>query len=211
MPARQATRVHCSLPSRHIPLSRSSPALGLLAGSRRRMNDRSAEAGRTRRSRISRSTCFVAGNPRMTCWALSLGDCANGLSREHYISDGIFDDVFLTVVGLPWCRHEPRKIALKSAVAKILCEKHNSALSPFDSEAANLSKFLVSHVYRQPLVDSSVKLQGKLLEKWALKTFLNLGYLRALHREQRNAINPPESLVRYVFPASHMLRRPFRA
>lgn len=135
----------------------------------------------------------------MKCWASSLRDCANGMSREHYVSDGIFDGQSITAIGLTWCRDEPRTISLNSAVAKILCGKHNSALSDFDSEAAKLSRFLVSDVYRQPSVEASIKLNGRLLEKWALKTFLNLGYLRALHREQPNAIEPPESLISYIY------------
>jgi hypothetical protein len=121
------------------------------------------------------------------------------MSREHYVSDGIFDGESITAFGLEWCRDEPRTISLKSAVAKILCAKHNSALSDFDGEAARLSKFLVSEVYRQPTVEARVKINGRLLEKWALKTFFNLGYLRALHREQPNAIEPPDSLIRYLY------------
>lgn len=135
----------------------------------------------------------------MKCWASTLGDCAYGMSREHYVSDGIFDGESITAFGLEWCRDEPRTIALKRAVAKILCAKHNSALSDFDGEAARLSKFLVSEVYLQPTVEASIKINGHLLEKWALKTFLNLGYLRALHRDQSNPIEPPDSLIRYLY------------
>ena len=134
----------------------------------------------------------------MRCWASCLGDCGNGSSREHYVSDGIFDGESVTVVGLPWCRDEPRTVGLSSAVANILCSTHNSALSDFDNEAAKLSKFLVK-AYRHPQRGDSVSLNGYLLEKWALKTFLNLGYLQALHRDQSNPIEPPESLVRYLY------------
>lgn len=135
----------------------------------------------------------------MSCWASVLGNCAGGFSREHYVSEGVFDGQPITVYGLEWCRDEPRTISLKSAVAKILCGRHNSDLSDFDSEASRLSKFLVSEVYRQPSSRASIKLNGRHLEKWALKTFFNLGYLRALHREQPNPIQPAESLVRYLY------------
>ena len=133
------------------------------------------------------------------CWATVLGDCADGRSREHYVSDGIFDGELVTAVGLPWCREKPVTIGLKSAVAKILCAKHNAALSPFDAEAAKLSRFLQTNVLDQPLVESSITLQGRLIEKWATKTFFNLGYIRGLHREQPNRLDPPPHLVRYIF------------
>lgn len=133
------------------------------------------------------------------CWASILGACARGESREHYISDGIFDGESVTAVGLPWCRDEPVTIGMKSAVAKILCGKHNSALSEFDSEAAKLSRFLVNNVLDEPLTESTISLNGRLLEKWALKTFFNLGYIRGLHREQPNRLDPPAHLVRHLF------------
>lgn len=133
------------------------------------------------------------------CWASVLRDCAEGTSREHYISDGIFDGQQVTAVGLSWCRHEPKTIGLQSAVAKILCGRHNSALSPFDKEAGKLSHFLQMNVLHQPLIESAISLNGRLLEKWALKTFLNLGYIRGLHREQPNRLEPRPDLVRYIY------------
>ncbi len=133
------------------------------------------------------------------CWASILEDCARGASREHYISDGIFDGESVTAVGLPWCRDKPVTIGLKRAVAKVLCGKHNSALSEFDAEAAKLSRFLATNVLDQPLTESAITLQGRLLEKWALKTFLNLGYIRGLHREQPNRLESPLEIVRYIF------------
>lgn len=133
------------------------------------------------------------------CWASVLRDCARGSSREHYISDGIFDGQQVTAIGLSWCRHVPMTIGLKSAVAKILCGKHNSALSPFDTEAGKLSRFLQTNILHHPLEEGTISLNGSLLEKWALKTFLNLGYIRGLHREQPNRLEPRPDLVRYIY------------
>jgi hypothetical protein len=133
------------------------------------------------------------------CWASVLEDCANGASREHYISDGIFDGHSVTAVGLPWCRDEPVTIGIRSAVAKILCRRHNSALSPFDAEAARLSQFLATNVLDEPLAESTIRVSGSAIEKWALKTFFNLGYLRGLHREQPNRLDPPVHLLQYLY------------
>ena len=133
------------------------------------------------------------------CWASGLNNCGLGKSREHYISDGIFDGETITAFGLSWCRHEPLTIGMRSAVAKILCAKHNSALSEYDAEAAKLSKFLVTNILDEPLNESFITLNGQWLEKWALKTFFNLGYMRGLHREQPNRIDPPDHLVQCLF------------
>lgn len=135
----------------------------------------------------------------LDCWASILEDCARGRSREHYISDGIFDGESVTAFGLPWCRDQPIIMGMRSAVAKILCGKHNSDLSEFDAEAAKLSKFLVTNVLDEPLVKATISLNGRRLEKWALKTFLNLGYIRGLHREHPNRLDPPAHLVRHIF------------
>lgn len=135
----------------------------------------------------------------MECWASSLGDCAAGISGEHYISKGIFEAKSVTIRGLSWCRDKPIKIGIGSAVAKILCEKHNSALSKFDNEAANLSRFLEQNVLDKPLNQTSIALNGRHLEKWALKTFLNLGYMRALHPDQEKNLIPPNYLVDHIY------------
>lgn len=135
----------------------------------------------------------------LDCWASILKNCGRGKSREHYISDGIFDAHTVTAFGLPWCRNEPVTIGMRNAVAKILCAKHNADLSKFDAEAAKLSKFLVANVLDAPLAEASISLNGRYLEKWALKTFFNLGYIRGLHREQPNRIDPPPHLVRHLF------------
>jgi hypothetical protein len=80
---------------------------------------------------------------------------------------------------------------MRRAVANILCGRHNWALSPFDAEAAKLSAFLRENIHDDPLAAASVRLNGAMLEKWALKTFFNLGYVCGLNREQSNPIDPP--------------------
>lgn len=112
----------------------------------------------------------------------------------------------ITAFGLPWCKEEPVAIGLSSAVAHILCGRHNSQLSPFDSEAAQLSRFLAQHVCHEPLAEGAIRLNGPRLEKWALKTLFNLGYVRGLHHGQATRLDPPEHLVRYIYreePVAH--------
>lgn len=121
------------------------------------------------------------------------------MSREHYISAGIFDGVAVTVFGLPWCKEEPRRISLSRAVSKILCRKHNECLSEFDGEAAKLSKFLSRNIHDVPLTDDHTTLSGARLEKWSLKTLLNLGYLGALDQQHFVRLRPPPEIVEILF------------
>jgi hypothetical protein len=133
------------------------------------------------------------------CWASALGDCAGGISREHVVSDGIFDSEAITAYGLSWCKDHPVQISLSSAVSKILCRRHNERLSTFDAEAARLSHFLSANVLDDPMGDAQITLRGDLLEKWALKTFINLGYIGGLDPERHMRVRPSEELVRHVF------------
>jgi hypothetical protein len=136
------------------------------------------------------------------CWAAKLDDCGGGLSREHYISEGVFDGEIVTAYGLEWCKDHPIQISVASAVAKILCKRHNEALSVFDSEAVRLSRFLAESVIDNPLSDTKINIRGHLLEKWALKTFVNLAYVGGLDPEHHIRMRPHEDLVRYVFQTS---------
>jgi hypothetical protein len=101
--------------------------------------------------------------------------------------------------GLEWCKDAPKSIGIASATAKILCKTHNEALSPFDAEASKLSRFFTSNVWDNPLKSDTITLSGLLLEKWAIKTCVNLGFIGALDPETHAQIAPDETLVRIVF------------
>jgi|SRR3989338_6030787 len=135
----------------------------------------------------------------MDCWAACLDECGGGVSREHYISDGIFDEKAITAFGLSWCKEKPLTIGLASAVSKILCKKHNEAVSQFDREAAKLSRFLSANILDDPLARNEVTLDGALLERWSLKTLLNLGYIGALDQENFVQLQPPPEIVKSLF------------
>ena len=135
----------------------------------------------------------------MECWASLIGGCSKGSSKEHYISGGIFDDTVISVFGLPWCKDQPASIGLNNAVSKILCQTHNSQLSPYDSEASKLSRFLSSNIIEDPLKNDSISINGILLEKWLIKTLINLGYLGAMDQPKYSKIVPEEAIVRYLF------------
>ena len=135
----------------------------------------------------------------MECWADCLGDCAGGQSREHYISDGIFDGESVTAFGLSWCKDRPISIGLGSATSRILCKKHNESLSDVDAEAAKLSRFISSNIAVQPLSRDSMVLSGQALEKWSLKTLLSLGYIGALDPTSFTRLKPSVEIVNPLF------------
>lgn len=66
------------------------------------------------------------------CWANTYSKCSGKLSREHLISSGIFEQKNIFVHGFEWCKEYEKKISVASITSKILCEKHNNALSGID-------------------------------------------------------------------------------
>jgi hypothetical protein len=123
----------------------------------------------------------------VTCWAKSLGGCSPIQSREHYISKGLFEGDAVKLIGLPWCKFEEKTIGLASASTKILCKTHNERLSNLDDEAIRAFTsireiFLLQS--RQKLLSprfwkvQTWKVNGRLLERWFLKTAINLMHVQ---------------------------------
>lgn len=108
------------------------------------------------------------------CWANYRKDCAQGLSVEHLISKSVFTEKTIYVSGFPWCRNAEHRVGINSLRRRILCRKHNSELSPAD-EAGKLAcrAFEAGH--------ASEALGGLLLERWLLKTAINLSLDGGLH------------------------------
>jgi hypothetical protein len=103
------------------------------------------------------------------------------MSGEHLVSKNQYGGAeTITVQGLPWCP-QPKVIPLLSAVANILCEKHNNALSPVDAAAKDVLTGL--SLLRDRSEDKMPPLQfpmrrftvsGDLFERWLLKTTINI-------------------------------------
>lgn len=131
---------------------------------------------------------------RRECWASSLGDCGT-LSREHVLSQSIFRSGHggLRTNGL---NRVPDGTPVEALVAKVLCARHNSQLSPLDQEAGRLADFLVGFERQR-----KIELSGLLIERWALKTLvscLNAGWLDNMKWK------PASNVVDNVFGRSPM-------
>lgn len=121
------------------------------------------------------------------CWAQAIGGCGSKLSREHYVSGSLWPDANIEVVGLNWCRTEPRRVGLGSLTAHILCDVHNAGLSPADSAAGaafeTLRRMMALNREREASRHRKWKLvrheiDGPSLERWFLKTAINIACIQ---------------------------------
>jgi len=117
------------------------------------------------------------------CWAASLGDCKGKISREHLVSECLLPEGGIRVSGFPWCKDEPKFVGNAALVGNILCEKHNSELSELDSSAKRSFDILNeswrlygirSKIINRRWPQKTFIIDGVLLERWFVKTFINL-------------------------------------
>ncbi len=118
------------------------------------------------------------------CWAAALGNCAEKITREHVVSQCLFETQTVMVQGFNWCLSEPKQIGLANLVGRILCKRHNEGLSDLDAAALNAFKAFregirlnqVRGKLKKPICWNVKRLEinGPLLERWFLKTLINL-------------------------------------
>lgn len=110
-----------------------------------------------------------------TCWARELGDCKGPLTGEHPVSGAFFSS---RLVRLHGSGVRDGLFGMPSFKRKMLCAHHNSALSPVDTEAKIFSDSLKDAEHRvQSLIylpNLNYRINGPRLERWFLKTFINL-------------------------------------
>jgi hypothetical protein len=137
-----------------------------------------------------------------------MGGCGSA-SREHIVTESLWLGTKINVTGFPWCKDSAVEIGLSSFTAKILCREHNSLLSSTDAEAkkafeafrestrlSNEREENVHHAW--PPV--SFVIDGLLLERWFLKTLINIVSLQ----ERTDLVwfgtnQPPEHIVRIAY------------
>lgn len=144
------------------------------------------------------------------CWANSLRNCSNRISGEHIFSDSIFINKAISVKGFDWCKEEFKKVGLNSLTRNVLCKKHNSMLSPLDSEAKvfadSLRKFEKINSIRNsktPTNPTVIKYEvnGYLIERWFLKTLINVSIMgdSPIGEESTISGRPSKRLVDIAF------------
>jgi len=133
------------------------------------------------------------------CYANILGNCDSKMTREHYISEGIFNlmsGVSFTVSGFPWQKRDStQQLRTSDLTAKVLCRKHNSELGSIDSSAQHFFK-TIYHCTRggiQGTVDVSqlgFDFDGRDLERWLLK--VACGAIASGNHGGKDRTVPPE-------------------
>lgn len=146
----------------------------------------------------------------MQCWAACLGDCGAKGSQEHTISECLYPDQSVFVQGLPWCRETPKKIGIGALTQPILCMKHNSELGENVDLASKhtrdtLGESMDLYTSRKRIVSRrwAVKYfetDMLLLERWCLKTLINLNHQSGWkYLDGSEPGSPPSEFVEVAF------------
>jgi hypothetical protein len=125
---------------------------------------------------MSARTDRFFGHPQ--CYARELGDCSTGISKEHYVPAVVLRGVSLgepTVLVQNLSFQQPGMLegrGISSLAAKVLCEKHNAALSVFDNAGSTLfagMDRMDSAAGRAGAPPETFVVNGDHLERWMLK------------------------------------------
>jgi|SRR5882724_358955 len=144
------------------------------------------------------------------CWAECLGDCEGKISGEHIISKSLFASEHVDVTGFPWCKNETKRIGLGSLTKNMLCQKHNSRLSPLDSAAAHAFNVLRNQTKlandrgKNPGIKyrtETFNINATALERWLLKTLINMGFGGELYIGPQSTKSgwPSDDLVQILY------------
>jgi hypothetical protein len=137
------------------------------------------------------------------CYADRLSDCGPKLSREHYISESLLHvlntNAGLRVSGLNWQDGQEMTLPPSALAARILCDRHNSALSPLDAIAVRLF-----HAFTEVAVAGSGRRElilfcGHDIERWLLKTLCGLAYSGNLGVDSGIDISIPDWWLAILF------------
>ena len=105
------------------------------------------------------------------CYARSLNNCSTMISREHYISEGVlklYGKKNALAKGMKWIpKGNQKEISINSLTGKVLCNRHNHALSLLDATAIQFFKFFTKPWDGEK--DEILLLSGFELERWMLK------------------------------------------
>jgi hypothetical protein len=149
------------------------------------------------------------------CYARNLGGCATRVNREHYISEGILELVeegpdkpssTVQVFGLAFQQSNAvQSLGVSGLTAKILCENHNTSLSPYDSagKAMFLAMQSLDSAAGKPAAPTVThRVDGDALERWMLKALfggLYSGNFRVTPAMTMKEVCPPLELLEILF------------
>jgi hypothetical protein len=117
----------------------------------------------------------ITGYSHPKCYARNLHDCSIKISKEHYISDNLLKFLLTpgkTIIeGAHWLSPGVEKnVSPQSMGSKVLCDRHNSALSGLDALAQKFFTFILSDEPNPNIL----LLNGNELERWFMKVMYGL-------------------------------------
>ncbi|MEV8547281.1 SEC-C domain-containing protein [Streptomyces sp. NPDC051572] len=154
------------------------------------------------------------GYQHRKCYAGSSHDCSDRLSAEHWLSADIYrqvadDQGLVTVVGMPWQKGTSSTLPPPKLASKVLCERHNNALSPLDKAVGRVFRIL-RHFQDDQRDDTDPHghefaiVAGADLERWLLKLLWGGLAAKAFSIDGKRpsglrATADPEQLLTYLF------------
>jgi hypothetical protein len=155
----------------------------------------------------TRPSAPPTGFSHTACYAKELSDCSTGISREHYISKGLLVEMGgkPQIAGLGFQPKDTiKRVGVEALTSRILCERHNSCLSPLDSEAAQCLRTL--RAFDADLQDGrtpsseDVTINGADLERWMLKVLVGMTHAKVLNS---SGTRPNAPVIRILFGYEH--------
>lgn len=163
-------------------------------------------SARTKPFRVSTGTTDERfAHPK--CYARCLQNCSRKISGEHYFTHALLrkigsDPRGIFLRGAPW-QPAGSWIPPHALTAAVLCDRHNSQLSPLDDFASSLDDELVkihNAAEADDVVSTIVRFYGPNLERWLMKSLCGFVAARPSVFGSDKADAPvPDGLVRYLF------------
>jgi hypothetical protein len=135
------------------------------------------------------------GYSHANCYARDLHDCDEKLSREHYMSEAVLRYLDarggLRASGFPWQRgSEPQQLPPDAFASRMLCTRHNSALSNLDAMALRLLAACDEPAgFRGAFLHL---FSGHDIERWLLKVLCGMAVSKNLALDTGDAAVPTE-------------------
>lgn len=149
----------------------------------------------------------ATGHSNPDCYLSRFGNCSHKTSREHYFSHGILKLISeeiggnIITTGPAWVESSDQMAFPPSAFrAKVLCERHNSALGGLDEVATDLYRSICSLDTGWPETAGRRLFNGYDLERWMVKT--TIGILLTGQYKAR-----PDQLVKFETISNRTLQR----
>lgn len=137
------------------------------------------------------------------CYGRASNDCSKDVTLEHYISDDLLESIswdgkLVLVRGAAWLpANTGKSVGVKSLSSRMLCGRHNRALSPLDKIAAEYFRYFLEdqtdifkflgNDSREEFSRGFIMVSGPLMELWILKALWGAIESKALNVDGRTA------------------------